>query len=137
MTDYHLLTSLSQGLDRDPDTGENIRETKRLLQILLKDETFRVHTWLSPLSNDLSVSPLSLEEGIWPAVVRLAWKIDPYIAVHLSERFVSPSMMKEISRLIMANPEDTIESPVAAQILLGDSLTPDSRFPLKVLILQV
>ena len=52
MTDHHLLISLAHGLDRDPDTGEDIREAKRLLQILLKDETFRVHTWLSPLTNE-------------------------------------------------------------------------------------
>jgi phosphatidylinositol 4-kinase A len=132
MTDYHLLTSLVHGLDRDPDTGEDIRESKRLLQILLKDETFRVHTWLSPLANDASVGPVNLDETTWPVAVRSAWRLDPYLAVHLSERFVSRRMNKEIRRLIMANPEDVIESPVAAQVLLGDSLSPDLKFQLKV-----
>jgi phosphatidylinositol 4-kinase A len=134
MTDYHLVTSLSNGLERDPDTGEDIREAKRLLQLLLKDETFRIYTWLSPLSYDSSVTPVNLDESNWLAIVRAAWKLDPYLAVHLSERFTSPIMQKEIRRLVMANPEDVIESPVAAQILLGDSLSPDLRFQLKVLL---
>ena len=134
ITDYHLVTSLANGLDRDPDTGEDIRETKRLLQLLLKDETFRIYTWLSPLANDNSVAPVNLDESNWLGVVRAAWKVDPFLAVHLSERFTSPTMRKEIRRLVMANPEDVIESPVAAQILLGDSLSPDLSFQLKVLL---
>ena len=134
MTDYHLVTSLGNGLERDPDTGEDIREAKRLLQLLLKDETFRIYTWLSPLANDSSVTPVNLEESNWLVVARTAWKLDPYLAVHLSERFISPMMQKEIRRLIMANPEDVIESPVAAQILLGDGLSPDLRSELEVLL---
>jgi phosphatidylinositol 4-kinase A len=134
MTDHHLLVSLAHGLDRDLDAGEDIREAKRLLQTLLKDETFRVHTWLSPLANDAPVTPVSLDEANWITTVRSAWRIDPYLAVHLSERFVSPAMHKEIRRLVTANPEDVIESPVAAQILLGDSLSSDLRLQLKVLL---
>jgi len=136
MTDHNLLVSVAQGLDRDPNAGEDIREAKRLLQTLLKDETFRVHTWLSPLANDLSVTPVSLDEANWITTVRSAWRIDPYLAVHLSERFASPAMYKEIRRLVTANPEDVIESPVAAQILLGHSLSSDFLFQLKVLLAQ-
>jgi phosphatidylinositol 4-kinase len=132
LTDSHLLASLAVAIDRDPEVGADIREPRRLLRILLKDETFRVHTWLSPLGNDTSIGPAIVEEGQWPGVVRAAWKVDPYLAVHLNERFTSQAMTKEVRRLIMANPEDVIESPVAAQILLGDSLTPDLRFQLKV-----
>ena len=131
-TDYHLLTSLSAGLDRDPDTGEDIREMKRLLQILLKDETFRVHTWLSPLAHDASVTPVILEEGPWPGVVRSAWKLDPVLAVHMSQRFASQSLQREVRRLIVANPEDVIECPLAAQIMLGETLSSDLQFQLKV-----
>lgn len=131
-TDYHLLTSLSSGLDRDPDTGEDIRDMKRLLQILLKDETFRVHTWLSPLVHDASVTPVTLDEGAWPGVVRSAWKLDPVLAVHMSQRFQSPSLQKEVRRLILVNPEDVIECPLAAQIMLGDTLSSDLQFQLKV-----
>jgi phosphatidylinositol 4-kinase A len=132
-TDHHLLTSVTQALDRDPDTGIDISESKRLLQILLKDERFRVHTWLSPLTNDLSVGPVNIDEANWPGVVRSAWKVNPLLAVHLSERFVSPTMSKEIRRLIVANPEDVIESPIAAQILLGENLSHDLGFQLEVL----
>jgi phosphatidylinositol 4-kinase A len=134
MTDYHLITSLGHGLERDPDTSEDIREAKRMLQLLIKDETFRIYTWLSPLANDGSVNPVNLDESNWLGVVRLAWKLDPYLAVHLSERFTSPAMQKEIRRLVMANPDDVIESPIAAQILLGDSLSSDLRFQLKVVL---
>jgi len=131
-TDYHLLTSLSFGVDRDPDTGEDIHDMKRLLQILLKDETFRVHTWLSPLANDTSVTPVVLDEGAWPRVVRSAWKLDPVLAVHMSQRFPSHALHKEVRRLIVANPEDVVDCPVAAQIMLGDTLSSDLQFQLKV-----
>ena len=132
MTDYHLLTSLSLALDRDLETGEDIREMKRLLQILLKDETFRVHTWLSPLAHDASVMPIMLDEGAWLNVVRSAWKLDPVLAVHMSQRFASQSLQKEVRHLIVSKPEDVIECPVAAQIMLGDTLSSDLQFQLKV-----
>ena len=135
MTDHLLLTSLTHAIDRDPDIGEDIRSSKRLLQLLLKDEIFRVHTWLTPLTNDVSVGPVNLDEASWPAVVRVAWRVDPNIAVHLSERFVSSSLIKELRRLILENPEDVIESPVAAQILLGENLSLDSRFQLKAYLM--
>jgi phosphatidylinositol 4-kinase len=99
---------------------------------LLKDETFRLHTWLSPLAADPHVGPVFLEETSWLTAVRVAWNVDPYLAVHLSERFVSVAMFKEIRRLILANPEDVIESPLAAQIMLGDSLASDLGFQLRV-----
>jgi phosphatidylinositol 4-kinase A len=137
MTDYHLLTSLQQGLGRDPDGGEDIREAKRLLLILLKDETFRVNTWLNPLSNEQSVGPVAIDDAGWPAVVRQAWKVDPEIAVHLRERFNSAVMMRELRRLILTNPEDVIQCSEAAEILLGDSLSSDLRFQLKVSIFSL
>jgi phosphatidylinositol 4-kinase A len=133
MTDSNLLQGVANSLDRDGEIGEDNLELKRLLQILLKDETFRVQAWLSPLKDDASVMPVSLDETVWPGVVRLSWKLDPYLAVHLSQRFVSQSMKKEIRRLILANPEDVIHSPLAAEIMLGDNLSIDLTFQLKVL----
>jgi phosphatidylinositol 4-kinase A len=133
MTDSNLLQGVANSLDRDGEIGEDNLELKRLLQILLKDETFRVQAWLSPLKDDASVMPVSLDETVWPGVVRLSWKLDPYLAVHLSQRFVSQSMKKEIRRLILANPEDVIHSPLAAEIMLGDNLSTDLTFQLKVL----
>ena len=132
ITDAHLLASLAAGIDRDPETGQDIRDIKRLLQILLKDETFRLHTWISPLAPDPHVGPVFLEETSWLTAVQVAWNVDPYIAVHLSERFISASMMKEIRRLILANPESVIDSPLAAQIMLGDSLASDLAFQMRV-----
>jgi phosphatidylinositol 4-kinase A len=133
MTDLNLLTALAAELNRDGDCGEDNRDMKRLLQILLKDETFRVQTWLSPLTNYTSATPVNLDESLWPGVVRAAWRLDPYLAVHLSQRFVSQSVKKEIRRLISANPEDAIQSPLAAEILLGHYLSTDLTFQLKVL----
>jgi hypothetical protein len=44
-------------------------------------------------------------------------------------------MMKEIRRLILANPESVIDSPLAAQIMLGDSLASDLAFQMKVFLI--
>ena len=131
-TDFHLLSALSAALDHDPPGGEEIEVLKRLLSILLKEETFRVHTWLYPLTVDGSIAPVLIDEALWAAIVKLAWRADPYIAVHMRERFVSPTLQKEIRRLVFANPEDVIKSPEAAEILLGDCLSPDLKFQLKV-----
>jgi phosphatidylinositol 4-kinase A len=131
MTDARLLFSLSSALDHDPPGGEEVQDLKRLVSILLKDELFRVHTWLSPLADDGSASPIVVDDLSWPSVVRSAWKADPYVAVHMSERFISPAMHREIRRLVFANPEDVVGSPEAARILLGDSLSADLRFQLK------
>ena len=132
MTDLNLLNMLATGLDRDADIGEDSRDLKRLLQILLKDETFRVKTWLSPLTNDPSVTPVNVDDITWPSVVKAAWRVDPYLAVYLSQRFVSQSMKREIRRHVLATPEDVIESPLAAEILLGDHLSTDLTFQLRV-----
>jgi len=132
MTDYHLLNSLLQSIERDPDTGAEVSEVRGLLLILLKDEIFRVHTWLSPLVHNTSIAPASLDEASLVTVVERAWRVDPYLAVHLSERFMVPSLLKEIRRLILLTPEDVIQSPLAAEILLGDTLSPDLQFQLKV-----
>lgn len=131
-TDAHLLSSLAAAIDRDPETGEDIRDLRRLLQILLREESFRVQTWLNPLNNDLSIGPAVVDEISWPTVVRVAWKVNPFLAVHLGESFVSPAMSKEIRRLIKTNPEAVRESPLAAQILLGESLPADVGFQLNV-----
>jgi hypothetical protein len=131
-TDAHLLASVAAAIDRDPHTGQDIRDIKQLLQMLIRDETFRVQTWLNPLSNDLSIRPAIVDETSWTTVVRVGWKVDPYLAVHLSERFTSLSMSKEIRRLIKANPQDVRKSPLAAQLLLGESLSPDLGFQLNV-----
>lgn len=91
-----------------------------------------MQTWLNPLANNSTAGPLLVDDLAWPGVVRSAWKADPYIAVHMSERFISVTLHREVRRLVFANPEDVVQSPEAAQILLGDSLSPDLRFQLKV-----
>ena len=135
MTDLNLLNTLATELDRDADIGEDTRDLKRLLQILLKDETFRVKTWLSPLTNDASGTPVNIDDITWPSVVKAAWRVDPYLAVHLSQRFISQSMKREIRRHILASPEDVMECPVAAEILLGDQLSTDLTFQLRVTLI--
>lgn len=131
-TDYNLLTLLLQSIGRDPTPSDDIRELRRLLVTLLKDEIFRVHTWLSPVTHDTSVNPVSLDDASWVLMARAAWNADPYLCVHLDERFVAPALSREIRRLIKLDPEDLVESPRAAEILLGDGLSSDLRSQLKV-----
>jgi len=130
-TDAHLLASLSVALDRDCPSQE-VYEHNRLFILLLKDELFRVHTWLSPVSSDPTIGPVTIPEEGWPEYVRSAWKINRLIAVHLSERFSSNSLDREIQKLVFLYPEEVIDSPLAAQILLGERLSPDLLFQLRV-----
>lgn len=132
MTDYHLLRSLSQAVERNSDAGEEGHDSKQLLRVLLADEIFRVHTWLYPLTNENSVNPVNLDATNEIFLVRLAWKLDPYLAIHLSERFTSSFIQREVRRLVLANPADVTESPLGAEILLRDALSPDIQYQLKV-----
>ena len=134
ITDYQLLQGLSQALDHDPELDPETRDYKRMLMILLKDETFRVHVWLNPLANDLSIGPPTLDDAGWMMTARAAWRMDPILAVHLVKRFAWPALSREIRRLVITNPQDVVDSPLAAQILLGEGTSPDLRLQLRHLL---
>lgn len=65
-------------------------------------------------------------------MVRLAWEIDPHLAVQMPSRFKLPVVENELRNLVANNTLDVVNDPEALVILLGERLTPTKRLDLKV-----
>lgn len=67
--------------------------------------------------------------------MKTAWAVDPSLTVHLTTRFHSIKLHKDVRYLLLKYPDKTIEEPEALQILLGGSLPNDISFQLKVILI--
>jgi hypothetical protein len=65
-------------------------------------------------------------------MVRLAWDIDPRLAVQMPNRFKLAVVENELRNLVINNTLDVVNDPEALVILLGERLTPTKRLDLKV-----
>jgi phosphatidylinositol 4-kinase len=72
-----------------------------------------------------------LVDDMWKDTVRLAWDIQPRLAVQMPSRFKLPVVEREVRSLIANNTLDVVNDPEALVILLGDKLAPSSRLNLK------
>ncbi|KAI8916255.1 hypothetical protein EDD86DRAFT_186242 [Gorgonomyces haynaldii] len=70
----------------------NVSEAQQVLLLLLESELHRFATWISPLQSielEMPSIPQPVNERLvkWNQVVRVAWQIEPLLAVHLRSRF--------------------------------------------------
>jgi phosphatidylinositol 4-kinase A len=65
-------------------------------------------------------------------LIRTAWKVEPAIAVHLSERFKLPVVENEVRKWVRSNTRSVLGVPDALKFLLGEQLETDLRRDLKV-----
>ncbi|KZT60454.1 hypothetical protein CALCODRAFT_119134 [Calocera cornea HHB12733] len=145
----HLTTSLSTshpgfcmpGASSLAEYAVQHKNRNELLRLLVENEIQRLIVWVNP-TNDLkreqdqpATMEKSLLEPMWAQAVRTAWKIDPAIAVHMGERFKSPSVHSEIGRLVRAQPKEAVDIPEALPFLLGDQLQTGNRASLKYILL--
>ena len=76
-------------------------------------------------------APTDLFQAIWTKTVQTAWKVNPAVAIQMTERF-KPAH-SEVTKLIRAHPDQVLHvSPEALQFLLGNGLDPGIRRSLKV-----
>ena len=68
-------------------------------------------------------------------MVRQVWRIDPAIAVNMAERFHSPSVQSDVTRLVRSNTPEVLDVPEALRFLIGDTLNFGMRRDLKVRLL--
>lgn len=73
-------------------------------------------------------------QSSWAGVVRTLWKINPAIAVYLSERFKTPIVQQEVGKLVRSTTLDVLDTPEALRFLIGDKLDPHIRRDLKVIV---
>ncbi|KAL4067760.1 hypothetical protein J3A83DRAFT_4359655 [Scleroderma citrinum] len=96
------------------------------LRLLVENEIYRLTVWANP-SNDPrrgtdhhNVVERSMLENNWPTAIRTVWDIDPAIAVHMMERFKSPSAHSEVEKLVRANPVDVANIADGLRFLVDD-----------------
>lgn len=71
-------------------------------------------------------------QSSWVSAVRNVWKIDPAIAVHMSERFNVTALSNEVIRLVRSNTRDVLDVPEALRFLIGEKLDANIKRDLKV-----
>lgn len=54
-------------------------------------------------------------------IVRSVWDLDPDIAIHMMERFRSPSAHAEVQRLVRANPALVMHTAEGLRYLIDDA----------------
>ncbi|KAG8958845.1 phosphatidylinositol-4- kinase, partial [Tulasnella sp. 425] len=128
----HLTTSLAaeRHASRASDYIARQKSLNNLLRLLVETEITRLNVWSNPI-NDFRRGPdhviaaeRSFLDDSWNQVVRTAWRIDPAIAVHMSERFKAPAVSLEVNRLVRANPGEVCHVPEALRFFLGERLSP-------------
>lgn len=60
------------------------------------------------------------------------WKIDPAIAVALSERFNVGALQHEVTRLVRSNTREILDCPEALRFLIGDKFDANIKRDIKV-----
>ncbi|CAA7271519.1 unnamed protein product [Cyclocybe aegerita] len=111
------------------------------LRLLTENEISRLSVWSNP-TNDVKRGAdivgnmeRTLLDTAWPGIVRTLWRLDPAVAVYLTERFKNPHIRYEVGKLVRSNTTDVLDIPDALSFLLGDRLDPRVRRDLKHLIL--
>ncbi len=61
-------------------------------------------------------------KGAWAKLVRIAWKVEPGVAVNMVERFKNSTVTSEVFRLVRDDPAAVIDHPEALTFLLRDKL---------------
>lgn len=135
-----LLSDVLAGLRNIPLSGKgsgdrlkSLQAKEELLTILLESEHARLAVWLDPLGQASSQLREPADTDIL-RLVRTAWEISPSLAVHLTARFRSAKVHKEVRVLLLNFPEKAIEEPDALPILLDNALQNDVSFQLKYLL---
>ncbi|KIP08776.1 hypothetical protein PHLGIDRAFT_29437 [Phlebiopsis gigantea 11061_1 CR5-6] len=111
------------------------------LRLLVENEVFRLSVWTNP-SNDpkrgtdhIGTVEKVMMDSSWISALRTVWKIDPAIAVAMSERFNVATLNSEVTRLVRSNTREILDCPEALRFLIGDRLDQSVNRDIKYLLL--
>ncbi|KAF7980170.1 hypothetical protein HWV62_39641 [Athelia sp. TMB] len=135
------VSSLSQAQTRPAYYAQQLKNVNQPLRLLVENEIFRLAVWGNP-SNEarrggdhVGSSERTMLDSSWANLVRTVWKIDPAIAIFLTERFKSATISAEVGKMVRSSTLDVIEVPEALRFLIGDRLDTHVRRDLKHLLL--
>lgn len=136
------------------DYATRLRSINLPLRLLTENEVFRLMVWANPTNDPKRgsdqvgttaatlfevrliqfghVSLLNNVQTSWVQLIRTVWQINPAIAVHLPERFKSPVVRNEVSKLVRSSTIEALDVPEALPFLLGDRLDPKFRRDFRV-----
>ncbi|TDL24976.1 atypical/PIKK/PI4K protein kinase [Rickenella mellea] len=126
---------------RMPEYVTRLKNVNRLLRLLVDNEIYRLRVWSNPMNDPkrgvdhVGFTERGMVEDTWIGVIRAAWKVDPSIAVHLTERFKHPIVEREVGRWVRAHTRDVLSIPEALNFVLGDRLDPMVPRDLKYVLL--
>ncbi|KAI8581455.1 hypothetical protein K450DRAFT_233176 [Umbelopsis ramanniana AG] len=133
------LYSFLSGKTKD-DVVKHNAQCKKLLMLFLESELNRMSVWSNPLNTPghgnsgsfiNTVEKSMLVDELWKDTVRLAWEIDPRLAVQMPVRFKNPVIESELRNVIANNTLEAVDDAEALVILLGDKLAPNTRLNLR------
>ncbi|KAF8163506.1 hypothetical protein B0H34DRAFT_795214 [Crassisporium funariophilum] len=121
--------------------ADRMRSLNLPLRLLTENEIFRLSVWGNPANETRKAGDIignterTLLEPSWASIVRTVWRLDPAIAVYLTERFKNPTIRYEVGKSVRSSTVDVLDVPEALTFLLGDRLDPHVRRDLKHLLL--
>ncbi|KAK0497081.1 hypothetical protein EDD18DRAFT_1165281 [Armillaria luteobubalina] len=136
-----VRASAAQTPSRSTYYTDRLRTINQPLKLLVESEIYRLHVWANP-ANDLRrgtdhiiSSERTLLDTAWVQILRTAWKIDPTIAVYMTERFKLPILRSEVGRLVRSSTIEVLDIPEALPFLVEDRVDPAVRRDLRYLLL--
>jgi phosphatidylinositol 4-kinase A len=139
-----LLSDVDLGLKNvkfmvpeEPASLKRLRDKEELLFALLENEQSRLKVWLYPLGDvkDQYVHNVQLSEpseAVGLRLVKTAWAVSPSLAIHLTTRFHSPKLHREVRNHVLNYPSKAIDEPEALSVLISGILPSDVTWQLKV-----
>lgn len=108
----------------------------QLLLVLLENEVQRLRLWINPMMDPARgpvPAPRSAQSEVASRqLARLAWLVNPVVAIHLPERLKTQSVTSEVTRLVQKDPQRVQGLGDALAFFIGDSITSNIRPHLKV-----
>ncbi|PPQ98140.1 hypothetical protein CVT26_003184 [Gymnopilus dilepis] len=135
------ISSLSTTRSNPAYYAERMRTLNLPLRLLTENEIFRLSVWVNPTNDGRKGGDLignterTLLDPSWSEIVRTVWRLDPAIAVHLTERFKNATIRYEVGKLVRSSTIDILDTPEAMTFLVGDRLDSNVRRDLKHLLL--
>ncbi|RDB21005.1 Phosphatidylinositol 4-kinase stt4 [Hypsizygus marmoreus] len=120
---------------------KRLRSITQPLRLLTENEIFRLAVWANPTNDpkrgtdQLGTAAATFLEASWSDLLRTVWLINPAIAIFLPERFKSPIVRNEVTKLVRSSPLDVLDIPEAVLFLIGEKVDPNMLRDLKHLLL--
>ncbi|KAF9564367.1 hypothetical protein CPC08DRAFT_705318 [Agrocybe pediades] len=120
--------------------ADRMRSLNLPLRLLTENEIFRLSVWGNPANDARKGGDLvgnterTLLDASWAGIARTVWRVDPAIAIFLTERFKNLALRYEVSKLVRSSTVDALDIPEALPFLLGERLDTHVRRDLKHLL---